>query len=671
MKIILLNDNSAVSRLINISITKLGYELKEVHNIDDIDGRADLLICDNGSIEDGINYSKYASNILYLVPRNYNNIKDPKYTLIKPFLPTDFMNAINNILNSSSSVQPDKHNREDINPNTSFDNIDDEPIKEELSDFDQSDTKDSFDDIENLDELYEKDDIDDLAKYEDDELNAKLDETVEYKDELTNLDLNDTNELDETQSKDFMNEKYNTTLQAKKEEFNELNHMLEEIDNMDIQDSNDETSTLQETDNTLENTEINLNKNFEKNNIEISSLHEDSNFDKNEYSDSLRFIKKKEKEDEVGEITDDLAEYALGDFNLLEEEPKQEVIEPKQEVIEKQKANDENIVNITDDLAFNVLGMDTADEENLNVKEDSLNEPQDIKKEEGSDNITELNLDNESNINSRVNNETFDKIDNSELKNDLLEDNSDEEYIPDELDFSSELKSIENDDAKDLSNLDLENVDIPATYENDELDDIKDEEVLNKSKLSDIDENLTNEELEDLSFLEEIGDEKLSLDELKELQRQCVDDDFDQEGSRVVEDIPKDKLNEEELVLDNELKNLDQSKLDDSKSDLLHEDNLNLNEKEDMSGDKPKMLNETCHLFDIDDINENEIKQALNEEIAIHNENTIKNSQITLLKNELSKKISEEIKISLSQADLKEALKNMKININISFEESK
>lgn len=666
MKIILLNDNSAVSRLINISITKLGYELKEVHNIDDIDGIVDLLICDNGSIEDGIDYSKYASNILYLVPRNYNNIKDQKYTLIKPFLPTDFMNAINNILNSSSSVQPDNHNSEDINLKTSLDNVDDEPTKEELSNFDQSNTKDSFDDIENLDELYEKDDIDDLAKYEDDELNTKLDETVDYKDELTKLDLNDTNELDEAQSKDFINEKYNTTSQAKKEEFNELNHMLEEIDNMDIQDSNDETSTLQETDNTLENTEINLNKNFEKNNTEISSLHEDSNFDKNEYTDSLRFIKNKEKEDEVGEITDDLAEYALGDFNLLEEEPKQEVVEPKQEVIEKPKANDENIVNITDDLAFNVLGMDTVDEENLNAKEDSLNEPQDIGKEQGSDNITELNLDNESNINSKVDNEAFDEIDNSELKNDLLEDNLDEEYIPDELDFSSELKSIENDDAKDLSNLDLEDIDIPATYENDKLDDIKDEEVLNKSKPSNIDENLTNEELEDLSFLEEIGDEKLSLEELKELQRQCVDDDFDQEGSRVVEDMSKDKLNKEELILDNELKNLD-----DSKSDLLHEDNLNLNEKEDMSGGEPKILNETCHLFDIDDIDENEIKQALNEEIAIHNENTIKNSQITLLKNELSKKISEEIKISLSQADLKEALKNMKININISFEESK
>ena len=46
MKVILLNNNPAVSKLASVSLNKLGYEFVEIDNLETIvDNEADLIIC--------------------------------------------------------------------------------------------------------------------------------------------------------------------------------------------------------------------------------------------------------------------------------------------------------------------------------------------------------------------------------------------------------------------------------------------------------------------------------------------------------------------------------------------------------------------------------------------------------------------------------------------------
>ena len=113
MKVILLNNNPAVSKLVSVSLNKLGYTFAEIDNLEYLTSNdADLIICDSGLYDSKINYLEYAKNQLFLIPRNradeYNLAKSQ--TLQKPFLPTDFIDVVKRILveipKSTKIVEP-------------------------------------------------------------------------------------------------------------------------------------------------------------------------------------------------------------------------------------------------------------------------------------------------------------------------------------------------------------------------------------------------------------------------------------------------------------------------------------------------------------------------------------------------------------------------------------
>ena len=95
MKVILLNQNPAVSRLVRLSIEKIGYKLEEYSNIAQLDEQnpADVFICDHELVDDSVDYAPFGKHIIFLVPRNFAK-KLGKHTLEKPFLPTDFMDFV-------------------------------------------------------------------------------------------------------------------------------------------------------------------------------------------------------------------------------------------------------------------------------------------------------------------------------------------------------------------------------------------------------------------------------------------------------------------------------------------------------------------------------------------------------------------------------------------------
>ncbi|MCI6695551.1 MAG: hypothetical protein MR469_07940 [Campylobacter sp.] len=102
MKVILLNQNQAVSHLVRLSIEKIGYKLEEYSNIAQLDEQnpADIFICDHELVDDSVDYAPFGKHIIFLVPRNFAK-KLGKHTLEKPFLPTDFMDFVKRVATSS------------------------------------------------------------------------------------------------------------------------------------------------------------------------------------------------------------------------------------------------------------------------------------------------------------------------------------------------------------------------------------------------------------------------------------------------------------------------------------------------------------------------------------------------------------------------------------------
>ena len=165
MKVILLNQNPAVSRLVRLSIEKIGYKLEEYSNIAQLDEQnpADVFICDHELVDDSVDYTPFGKHIIFLVPRNFAK-KLGKHTLEKPFLPTDFMDFVKRVATSG----------------------DDEAELQESSSSDFSDTSaENFSsDIGDLD-LDSFGDFDTLA---DDDLASRSDSTAKPSDESAKSD---------------------------------------------------------------------------------------------------------------------------------------------------------------------------------------------------------------------------------------------------------------------------------------------------------------------------------------------------------------------------------------------------------------------------------------------------------------------------------------------------
>ena len=165
MKVILLNQNPAVSRLVRLSIEKIGYKLEEYSNIAQLDEQnpADVFICDHELVDDSVDYTPFGKHIIFLVPRNFAK-KLGKHTLEKPFLPTDFMDFVKRVATSG----------------------DDEAELQESSSSDFSDTSaENFSsDIGDLD-LDSFGDFDTLA---DDDLASQSDSTAKPSDESAKSD---------------------------------------------------------------------------------------------------------------------------------------------------------------------------------------------------------------------------------------------------------------------------------------------------------------------------------------------------------------------------------------------------------------------------------------------------------------------------------------------------
>ena len=323
MKVILLNNNPAVSKLVSVSLNKLEFEFVEIDNLESLaSDDADLIICDSGLYDSRVDYLKYAKNQLFLIPRakfeEYN--LDPKNTLQKPFLPTDFIDIIKEILNIKPAIT---QNNDITTQTTSTDNIKIGNEFGEIQDlddmkFDSGDDLSSFEDLSDDELLGDTKHIDDLTDKKDDE--------------MLNLD-----ELNEPIEDHFVENEFIETDKLPKDEPMEDQF----VENQIIQ-----TDELQNADEPIELDDKNDDEIFELDD-EISEISDDGNIDLNsdeikEINDEISQIDEKISDDKDIELDisalDNLLEDNSEDNNEVENEVKnkepiieiQEVEEPKE-----------------------------------------------------------------------------------------------------------------------------------------------------------------------------------------------------------------------------------------------------------------------------------------------------------------------------------------------------
>ncbi|MDY6057129.1 MAG: hypothetical protein SPI60_04910 [Campylobacter lanienae] len=315
MKVILLNNNPAVSKLVSVSLNKLEFEFVEIDNLESLaSGDADLIICDSGLYDSRVDYLKYAKNQLFLIPRakfeEYN--LDPKNTLQKPFLPTDFIDIIKEILNIKPTIT---QNNDITTQTTSTDNI---KIGNE------------FGEIQDLDSISfdSGDDLSSFGDFSDDELlgdTKHIDDLTDKKDdEMLNLD-----ELNEPIEDQFVENEFIETDKLPKDEPMEDQF----VENQIIQ-----TDELQNADEPIELDDKNDDEIFELDD-EISEISDDGNIDLNsdeikEINDEISQIDEKISDDKDIELDMSALDNLLNDKSEVKnKEPIieiQEVEEPKE-----------------------------------------------------------------------------------------------------------------------------------------------------------------------------------------------------------------------------------------------------------------------------------------------------------------------------------------------------
>ncbi|EOH1452437.1 hypothetical protein ACL0D6_000596 [Campylobacter jejuni] len=138
MKILLLNENPVVSRLVSLSAKKMSYDFEELNAYSENLGNYDVIVVDSDTPAPLKILKEKCDRLIFLAPRNQNVEDIDAQILQKPFLPTDFLNLLNNKdVNKHTSIDlPMLSNDENPYADISLDldnlNLDDLPDKNSL-----------------------------------------------------------------------------------------------------------------------------------------------------------------------------------------------------------------------------------------------------------------------------------------------------------------------------------------------------------------------------------------------------------------------------------------------------------------------------------------------------------------------------------------------------------
>ena len=358
MKILLLNDNPVVNKLVTLSAHKTSDELEIVESVDAIElDSYDLLVVDDTlysqetieALQEKITYSKS----LYICSRDSEPVESFTSTLKKPFLPTDLVELFSVLGKEANSVDLSEDEPEEEMEELSLD-LDDVIAEENESDDDDILDLGSLEDLDIEDELI-LDEEDDIVLDEEDIL---LDEDDLALDEELSLDEDDL-ALDDDMQENILD----------KDEVQEVQDLLEETNSDDFTLDEELEEELEEV---LEQESEELNIDEALLEEEIAELEEDLEEDL-AVADNFE----EESEEEI-EIADDFEEELEDDLDL-ESQIENAVEELSEEELDSEidvdtlmdiTANDLSDIDAltSNDLKL-AIGEDVAEQEEI-VEED-------------------------------------------------------------------------------------------------------------------------------------------------------------------------------------------------------------------------------------------------------------------------------------------------------------
>ena len=452
MKVILLNNNPAVSKLASVSLNKLGYEFVEIDNLETIvDNEADLIICDSGLYNSEVNYLEYAQNQLFLIPRNQSNQYNiaQNEILQKPFLPTDFIDIIKVILkDTTQDIQPPQKEPipadNDIKVGNKFGEIQD------IDEMDFSSSNDELSDFDDLDSNELLNQIDDMEdQFVENEFNEFDDTELSFTEDVEDLNkgLEEITQIDEIKEE---------PIKEQLEEISEVsNDFIEEFDDINQIDQTTQSNQIAKTDEfaevSSEFAEVNdefakIGSEFEEIDDSITELSDEINPVDNE------LIVADNKKEEVASF-ETISEFQKSDTNK-DDKISQEIDEVTKTIdisknIKESTSKSQNIKDITseyENIKLDISAFDELPDEESTLDEKSeptikVEEVQDL---DYTDNLNELSnmldeIDNmdyeEESVNQMVENESkiaslnscyeassIDEIDEAAIKEALHED---------------------------------------------------------------------------------------------------------------------------------------------------------------------------------------------------------------------------------------------------------
>ncbi|EAH6837714.1 highly acidic protein [Campylobacter jejuni] len=507
MKILLLNENPVVSRLVSLSAKKMSYDFEELNAYSENLGNYDVIVVDSDTPAPLKILKEKCDRLIFLAPRNQNVEDIDAQILQKPFLPTDFLNLLNNKdANKHTSIDlPMLSNDENPYADISLDldnlNLDDLPDENSL-DINSEGMEDlSFDDDAQDDNSNKTLETQNL---EHDNLEQETIKEQTQEDTQTDLDLTledgesekedlsqEHTALDAEPSLDELDDKNDEDLEIKEDDKNE------EIEKQELLDDS-KTNTLEMQEELSKSQDDNSNKTLETQNLEHGNLEQET-------------IKEQTQEDTQTDL----------DLTLEDGESEKEDLSQEHTALDTEPSLDELDDKNDEDLEDNKeLQANISDFDDLPVVEEQ-------EKEMDFDDLPE-------------DAEFLGQAKDNEESEEVLEEFAPvvEEDVQDEMDdFTSNL-STQDQIKEELAQLDELDYGIDSDNSSKVLEDFKDEPILDDKELG------TNEEEVVVPNLN-ISD----FDTLKEsdIQEALGEEILEKNEEPIVSDVTKDD-NSEEIV---------------------------------------------------------------------------------------------------------------------------
>ncbi|EAI2974126.1 highly acidic protein [Campylobacter jejuni] len=507
MKILLLNENPVVSRLVSLSAKKMSYDFEELNAYSENLGNYDVIVVDSDTPAPLKILKEKCDRLIFLAPRNQNVEDIDAQILQKPFLPTDFLNLLNNKdANKHTSIDlPMLSNDENPYADISLDldnlNLDDLPDENSL-DINSEGMEDlSFDDDAQDDNAnktletqnLEHDNLEQETIKEQTQEDTQIDLDLTLEDgESEKEDLSQEHTaLDTEPSLDELDDKNDEDLEIKEDDKNE------EIEKQELLDDS-KTNTLEMQEELSESQDDNANKTLETQNLEHDNLEQET-------------IKEQTQEDTQIDL----------DLTLEDGESEKEDLSQEHTALDTEPSLDELDDKNDEDLEDNKeLQANISDFDDLPVVEEQ-------EKEMDFDDLPE-------------DAEFLGQAKDNEESEEVLEEFTPvvEEDVQDEMDdFTSNL-STQDQIKEELAQLDELDYGIDSDNSSKVLEDFKDEPILDDKELG------TNEEEVVVPNLN-ISD----FDTLKEsdIQEALGEEILEKNEEPIVSDVTKDD-NSEEIV---------------------------------------------------------------------------------------------------------------------------